>query len=389
MNTTVTLWNEGNIWSNHSRLLSCIKHKAGFVRPGLTRSTSAGTCLHRWSWAGSGTLPARHHSGWSACGAHSTACETLPGTPSSRRTFFGIRDASELGRSPWAWAVPCSASGPPSRGPRRGQRPGEPPPLPGYAPSWPQQLMLWCTPDVVTHNRKHWRGGVFLLVFPRHGGVNFTEHSRAVHGCVYFINTGKCIHRAHRALRRNDSVHRVFSHGPQPREHQCVRCKQRRESWAGRHSVSHDRRVNTGLQDFYVADGRADGARCLSSVTDNQQRSGARRPERQPLRAAAGGRDGGLGDGRESDVLHADTDPESAGVSAEVCSQPEPAKSEGRDRFPHAVSGIYVFNELPFITDLHAVTNLFVVYESFETNVPHWWFSEIKENSKSFRNNIF
>lgn len=154
-------------------------------------------------------------------------------------------------------------------------------------------------------------------------------------------------------------------------------------------SVSHDRRVNTGLQDFYVADGRADGARCLSSVTDNQQRSGARRPERQPLRAAAGGRDGGLGDGRESDVLHADTDPESAGVSAEVCSQPEPAKSEGRDRFPHAVSGIYVFNELPFITDLHAVTNLFVVYESFETNVPHWWFSEIKENSKSFRNNIF
>lgn len=125
--------------------MSACRNKVAAAMP--TRSISAGIFLHMWSWAGSDTLPVQHHSDWSVGGAHSTACATLPGTPSSHRTSFVTQDASELGRSPWAWAVLCSVSKHLSLGPQFGQRPEEPPTLPSYAPSWPQQLMLWL-PDV-------------------------------------------------------------------------------------------------------------------------------------------------------------------------------------------------------------------------------------------------
>lgn len=100
--------------------------------PPPTRRTPAGTCLHKWSWAGWGTRPAQRHSGWSSCGARSTACGTLRGTPSSRRTSFGIPAASEPGLSPWASAGPYTASE--HLGPRlcRPQKDS----LPDSAPSW-------------------------------------------------------------------------------------------------------------------------------------------------------------------------------------------------------------------------------------------------------------
>lgn len=92
------------------------------------------------------------------------------------------------------------------------------------------------------------------------------------------------------------------------------------------------------------------------------QHAGARRPQHQPLSAAAGGRDSSLRDGDKSDVLHPDTNSKPARVSAEMFSQPEPREFKGtfkellrRNRWMYA----WLMNQLL----------MFYSINQFETNV--------------------
>lgn len=90
----------------------------------------------------------------------------------------------------------------------------------------------------------------------------------------------------------------------------------------------HDRHFNTRVSDVHVTNGWRGGAYSRPRVGGDLPHAAGRRPLHQPLRAAAGGRDGGVRAGGEGGVLHPDADPEPPALPAEARPEPQPRESE-------------------------------------------------------------